>query len=81
MQEHIRLLLERAKRTEDRFTLSGKNDSSTLLGEEVVRWAHLATSTHMLLSARETASSSTISLETPVRDVSQLHLSQQEQTS
>ena len=81
MQEHIRRLIERAQRSEDRITLSGKQDSATQLAVEVVRLAHLAASTHMLLYAKDKAISSAISVETPANDASQLHLSQQEQTS
>ena len=55
MQELIRLIIERAKRTEDRFTLDGKQDAATILAEEVIRLAHLATTTHMLRSAQDKA--------------------------
>lgn len=81
MQEHIRLLLERAQRTEDRFTIRGQQDSVTILAEEVVRLAHLATSSHMLLFAQDKASNNAVSTEITVQDTSQLHLSQKEQTS
>ncbi len=82
MQEHIRLLVERARRTEDRFTISGQQDSSTLLGEEVIRLAHLATSTHMLLWAKEAASNNAHAANSPEIDA-QLHqtITRQEQSS
>lgn len=81
MQEHIRLLIERAQRSEDRITVNGRQDSATILAEEVIRLAHLATSSHLLLWAQNKASDNAISAETTVEDASQLHLSQQEQTS
>lgn len=85
MQEHIRLIIERAKRTEDRFTINGQQDSATILAEEVVRLAHLATSTHMLLWAQETASNNALVIKSPDKDVHQLHQTLQitgkEQTS
>ena len=81
MQELIRLIVERAKRTEDRFTLDGKQDAATILAEEVIRLAHLATTSHMLLSAQDKANSSSICAETQANDALQLHLTQQEQAS
>ena len=81
MQELIRLLVERAQRTEDRFTINGQQDYVTILAEEVVRLAHLAASSHMLLIAQHKASNNSIRTEIAVQDASQLHLSQQEQTT
>ena len=85
MQELIRLLLERAQRTEDRFTINGQQNSVTILAEEVVRLAYLATSSHMLRSAQETAINSTNRAVISANDVYLLHqtlqINGQEQTS
>ena len=83
MQEHIRLLLERAQRTEDRFTISGKQDSVTIIAEDVIRLAHLATSSHILLAAQEAASNSNGMPATipPDNYVQHLKKTEQEQTS
>ena len=85
MQELIRQLIERAQRSEDRFTINGQQDSVTILAEEVVRLAYLATSSHMLRSAQETAINSANSAEISANDIHLLHqtlqINGQEQTS
>lgn len=89
MQEHIRAMIERAKRSDDRITVNGQQCSATSFAEEVIRLAHLATSSHMLLSAQAAASGSVLRARSTNNNAKQLpqtahpdlQVSEQEQAS
>ena len=64
MRDHIREIINQARRSGDRIDVENKQELKPLLGAGVIRLARLATSVHMTESARLLAASD------PVREQS-----------
>lgn len=52
MRDHIRKLINEARRSGDRIDVENKQDNITQLSADVIRLARLATSVHLYESAR-----------------------------
>ncbi len=52
MRDHIRKLINEARRSGDRIDVENKQDNITQLSADVIRLARLATSVHLFESAR-----------------------------
>ena len=52
MREHMRSIIDQARRSEDRISADSQADLPRRLAGQVIRWARLAASSHMVLSAR-----------------------------
>ena len=52
MREQIRSMIEQARRSEDRISANNRGDVARALAGRTIRWAQLATSLHMVRSAK-----------------------------
>ena len=52
MREHMRSIIDQARRSEERISADNQADLSQDLAGQVIRWARIAASSHMVLSAR-----------------------------
>ena len=52
MREHMRSIIDQARRSEERISAVNQADLSQDLAGQVIRWARIAASSHMVLSAR-----------------------------
>ncbi len=52
MREHMRSIIDQARRSEERISADNQADLSQRLAGQVIRWARIAASSHMVLSAR-----------------------------
>jgi hypothetical protein len=57
VRNHIRQLIEDARRSGDRVGVDGPHDTPSLLAAETIRLARLATSIHLAEAARQVAAS------------------------
>lgn len=55
MRDHIRKMIEEARRPSNSIGLDRRDEPSLRLASEAIRLARLAASTHMILQARRTA--------------------------
>ena len=52
MREHMRGIIDQARRSEERISADRQADLPQQLAGQVIRWARIAASSHMVLSAR-----------------------------
>ncbi|MEE8155576.1 MAG: hypothetical protein V3T53_11545 [Phycisphaerales bacterium] len=52
MREHMRSIIDQARRSEERISANNQPDLPRRLASQTIRWARIAASSHMVLSAR-----------------------------
>ena len=52
MRDHMRSIIDQARRSEERISADNQADLPQQLAGQVIRWARIAASSHMVLSAR-----------------------------
>ena len=52
MREHMRSIIDQARRSEERISADSQADLPQRLAGQAIRWARIAASSHMVLSAR-----------------------------
>ena len=52
MREHMRSIIDQARRSEERISADNQADLPQRLAGQAIRWARIAASSHMVLSAR-----------------------------